>query len=35
MIYYQALDDFDSFRLNPTQDAQLGGQGFGKSEINP
>ncbi|XP_036673848.3 uncharacterized protein [Drosophila suzukii] len=22
------IDDFDSFRLNPTQDAQLGGQGL-------
>ncbi|XP_044315882.1 uncharacterized protein LOC123037748 [Drosophila rhopaloa] len=28
------IDDFDSFRLNPTKDAQLAGQGFGKSEIN-
>ncbi|XP_043064830.1 uncharacterized protein LOC122320712 [Drosophila ficusphila] len=29
------IDDFDSFRLNPAQDAQLAGQGFGKSEMSP
>ncbi|XP_052852998.1 uncharacterized protein LOC128262648 [Drosophila gunungcola] len=28
------IDDFDSFSLNPTQDVQLAGQGFGKSVLN-
>ncbi|XP_043644938.1 uncharacterized protein LOC122614439 [Drosophila teissieri] len=29
------IDDFDSFRPNPTEDGQSPGQGFGKSEIDP